>query len=463
MITLLMAGTFRLHKTVFVDEESHSIPLNVRRRDDSSNTTTLSSFVSANNDINQQLTSLDHVMRNESIEDSCFRLNSKRWLEGPRIGNIPLNHPTDISNLNWFDHIMHPYHLLHPSKMDSVLSQTLCYPSGRFRNVSVFTFANTSQIMRQWEFRLLYLTIHRMHHAPAHKEYQLRKQCMESMEEGSSAPTKITTPTAISNFDYECPDAKFWVIVVHSTAGMGAVLRNHIMPSFFMAIATGRIPLLVQSAPYPHVHDVLEMLARQFPLASCERGDWQCVFLPTSPCVVTLDDLRTAPVLTDEQIRQLRQHESHSTTNTTTHNELEAHRVVIHWMNNYIHYNMFADPINNVAISRIAAAMKEMLNDYKRQQHYHGDKIPLQVWRIMTQAANQVQRITSMDVDQQLRLLRVAYFYILRPNAWVERQINDRLLESIPSYPTSSSSLQVHRRERLYFGLPIRGTDVCRR
>jgi hypothetical protein len=122
--------------------------------------------------------------------------------------------------------------------------------------------------VHDWQFRLLYLAIHRQSHMAAYPEYQSRQECLQY---GAKA-----FPHGLKNFDFECPNAKFLVTVL-STMGMGATFRAGAMPSIVMALATGRIPLFVQSVKG---NGLPKYLTEDFQLASCRRRDLQCFFLP---------------------------------------------------------------------------------------------------------------------------------------------------------------------------------------
>ncbi len=172
--------------------------------------------------------------------------------------------------------------------------QSMCYETGRFRHVVDTTWnASDPQKIHDWQFRLLYLAIHRMHHQPAFAEYQLRRRQQQPQQQQTSS---------IPNFDYECPTAKFLVIYLWPM-GMGATIRNGAMPPMLAALAMGRIPLFLQGiAPggthynsvvnVTNVTSIQQIMTRTFTLTSCERHDLQCIFLPTSPCVITHAELR---------------------------------------------------------------------------------------------------------------------------------------------------------------------------
>merc|ERR1712157_596816 len=49
-----------------------------------------------------------------------------------------------------------------------------------------------------------------------------------------------------------------------------------------------------------------EQLQKPWDLASCSRKDMQCFFMPMSPCVITEEALREAPILGDKNLEIFR-------------------------------------------------------------------------------------------------------------------------------------------------------------
>jgi hypothetical protein len=299
----------------------------------------------------------------------CFSWNSKEWLQGPRLSNARNSMPLSWIHDNFQSSILS--HVLsstdgrnlpdHPNRNETnILDQTLCHPQGRFRSATKFLPPLQQQqqqsylsILDDWEFRLLYLAIHRLHHQPAMAEYQLRVQhdCFsdsdtstglnDNNESHGGKTTTTTTPLQPQllpphPYEYECPNAKYLVTAL-PTLGMGAALRLGAVPAIFMALTTERIPLFIMHAgaeqPFTTTKNrnrnqtqprlLPDFVTSPWPLASCgggqnmtfsssfhhfyhQRQDLQCVFLPTSPCVLTQDMLDQAVLLPETQARTWR-------------------------------------------------------------------------------------------------------------------------------------------------------------
>lgn len=68
--------------------------------------------------------------------------------------------------------------------------------------------------------------------------------------------------------------------------------RTNAVEPFFFSLMTDRVLLWNNMGPSNFF--------------SCDRKDWQCLFMPMSPCVLTKEDMENAPVLTPEELVQFR-------------------------------------------------------------------------------------------------------------------------------------------------------------
>ncbi len=377
--------------------------------------------------------------------EKCFRLNSQAWLEGQRLGNAPI---PDAS----LDHFMQLSQLLNSSNMDTILDQTLCYKTGRFRDYtfhqryrSIWNASDPLQI-RDWQIRLLYLAIHRLHHLPALPEYQLRKECEATFSSSTSAGLPYGR---ISNFDYECPQAQFLVTVLKSV-GMGAVFRGSAMPSIIMALSTNRIPLFISHLD-PNDFAEASPLSTPFLLASCPRHDLQCVFLPLSPCVLTRDDLRNATVLTKQEARTLKGSGKYQ---TAQHKHV---RVLIH------NARVVEQSMHFVFRKKAHQAIWDLLHDWKndvtnRTSHQRTNRKSdyfVEQWKVMTAVADSFKPTPTkynprfIHDEMALILLRAVQLYLMRPNDMARHEIERQVAETMLPHGNAN--------KRLYFGLPIRG------
>jgi hypothetical protein len=170
--------------------------------------------------------------------------------------------------------------------IDNILGQTMCHEKGRFRTLPKINDdwdPNDEQLVADWEIKLLYLAIHDLFHEPARDEFQQR--CDQA-----------NTP-----YHFTCPTAKYLVTAL-PVMGMGAVFRLSTISHVAMAIVSGRIPVFVANTvdvgPY--------YIKAPWPLASCQRRDFQCVFLPTTPCHLDISDLANATIMEEGSCIQLR-------------------------------------------------------------------------------------------------------------------------------------------------------------
>jgi hypothetical protein len=166
------------------------------------------------------------------------------------------------------------------------LGQTFCHDKGRFRATSAQAW-NTSneELVREWELKLIYLAIHSFHHQPVLKEHQERKACQDTLPP----------------YEYQCANAKY-IVTDLPNLGMGTVIRLSSVAHVLMGIASDRIPLFIANSP-----EGPAILQAPWKLASCDRRDLQCVFLPTTPCTLITEDLVNATILEEVDVRSLRQ------------------------------------------------------------------------------------------------------------------------------------------------------------
>lgn len=198
--------------------------------------------------------------------------------------------------------------------MDFVLGQTICHPEGRFRSTESsilstyddstrttpspppFGYWNVSNeaLIHDWEFRLMYLAIHSFMHEPAYDEYTERKEACGDDKMKEKFPP----------YDYQCKSAKF-IVAALPNEGLGATIRISGVMNVLMGLATDRIPLFVSNLPSLDDENKT-FLEQPWNLASCPRKDIQCVFLPTTPCTLTMEDWKNATVLDEGDARGIK-------------------------------------------------------------------------------------------------------------------------------------------------------------
>jgi hypothetical protein len=258
---------------------------------------------------------------------SCTQHNTQAWLTGPRFGNVA-NDTNDEDDFIPRLILQSPFLLLHPndtvqtpkingaaptksrtSHARFILGTSLCYDQSRFMNDTESAVDEKS--IRLWSVRLIYLAIHYHQHRLAIPEamarYHYHRGTNTTTHSDSTASTVTTPPSCpelllqqhnVGALDYECgPHAKYLLMPL-SGNGIGANVRGSIVVALIAGLQMNRIVLFVNNSPVGDVY-----LRGTWPSASCDRHDYQCFFMPTSPCTVTHEDIQNAYVLTKPEIR----------------------------------------------------------------------------------------------------------------------------------------------------------------
>lgn len=213
-----------------------------------------------------------HLTLQPTLAPKCEALNSRHWLDGPRYGNM---NDTNVKQGPFRRQDTH-YH--------DLMSESLCHKDSPLVQGKGTDEATT---IRLWTVALVYLVAHVHQHEPAWPEVHHRQRYCSTHE-----------LQAVGNFDFECPSAKFLVVRFFKN-GLGANVRLGAVPALMAGLATSRIVLFINNAPDP------PYLREPWSHASCPRHDAQCIFRPTSPCVLTHDDLTKASVLKKNEMRSL--------------------------------------------------------------------------------------------------------------------------------------------------------------
>ena len=317
--------------------------------------------------------------------------------------------------------------------MDAIFEQTICHKQGRFRTTSVKKWnISDTQLLHEWEFKLIYLALHDLHHRPARKHYISTKDCPRSDS---------------LNFNLPCPEAKF-LLSRAPELGMGASIRNGAIAHVLSAIAIGRVPLFVG-----RIQEGPEFLQKPWFLTSCPRQDLQCIFLPTTPCALSDKDWKEAVLVNKTIARAIRR-----SGNITE--DLDRHRVLI--MDTIMH------PIRGDHFPGIHSAVRQRV--YQRSMElieapdqevtspldYHMSEF------LKAAARGILDRDEAPNADslysyahRDYRIPHAVLLYLLRPNASTKAGLDARLLELLPNTPMSQSSFETT------IGLPIRGSDKC--
>ena len=201
----------------------------------------------------------------------CF--NSESWLKGPRHPN--LSHDPLFTEELARQMILDLENLLISNQRHTLLGQSICHADGRFRNDTAAGVSFEERTVRLWAVRLIYYAIHYHQHRLAVPEATQRYD----MSNSNCSTTALLQKHNVSVFDYECPNARY-IIVPLGGNGLGAHVRGAMVQAFIMGLISDRIVLFVNNAPKGNKY-----LKGPWLLASCpQRKDYQCFFMPTSPC-----------------------------------------------------------------------------------------------------------------------------------------------------------------------------------
>ena len=217
----------------------------------------------------------------------CFRWNSDKWLAGPRLGNSLGYYSQETGISDFFAGEALPT----AEAFERILQQqSLCGKESPFSSFLVTDQEEEQRQIRRWTSRLLFLAVHLHQHGPA---------LPEARQRNNSPCQQLARIHGIGSFDFECPKSKFLVVSFYKN-GIGANMRLAAVPALMAGLATGRIILFVNNAPTGPA-----FLQEPWMLASCERRDAQCFFLPASPCTITHEELASAYQLKRGEMRRI--------------------------------------------------------------------------------------------------------------------------------------------------------------
>lgn len=368
------------------------------------------------------------------LTDGPFHGNSLEWLQG-----TPLSNQMEDTEFIWSQISEIDLAVSNSNSLHSIMDRTVCHKGGRFRTLSDTNWNVTdTMLVSDWAFRLTYLAIHSWHHAPARNEAFARRQHNGNPQD---------PPFHVKPFDFECPNAKF-LITNMPRLGMGASFRLGAVGSVIAAIATGRIAVFLNSI---NSTNIPSLLTEELWLASCDRLDMQCAFLPTTPCVVTLEALENKTVTIPESIaRGVRR----------------LGRIPDATMNaqRYLFMETRLAPVPDRGIlfkagSILLAEAKEMV----AALHLKTNGLPIDMFTVLDKALQQLKlsTVNKMHTDgytyynRYSMIPHAALLYILR----LERGMHDRVLRQSEKILTGSGQFDPTRA----IGLPIRGSDKCNR
>lgn len=349
--------------------------------------------------------------------------------------------------------------------------------------------------------QLIYLVIHDHQHAPAQKEALERRE--ESLNNKNQNNKEKKEKQKIGKLDYQCsPDTKYLVASI-PIMGMGALFRLSVVYTLMIGISSNRVVIFVNnlsdsyrsssslfynttalpsaenlvmrdtSSKSKHERLVWKTLVRKWNLASCKRGDHQCVFMPITPCVLTYGDIIRAPILTPNQRTELRdfgrvismkdkQDDQEQPENNKSRKsksfvgDLNKERVLIISSEAGI-YEKWPHQIREVIKNKIEHLIKKL-------QSFSSTSFPANV------SSQDLQKVfvyidNMNDKKAKWVVNYAALFYSLRPNLEYQEKINTAIDKIFPR--TNNNSTEVDQSSSsssssfTMIGLAVRSSDKC--
>jgi hypothetical protein len=387
---------------------------------------------------------LEYNIAERQLSGKC-KINSEKWLVGPRLGHVH-------QELVGYEHIVK--HMLlgtdnvllqnpfdENGQLSSLLSQTMCLHQSQFRNVSVSSSQppdatetkdiSSERLIRQWAVKLIYLSLHYHQHKYALPEAQQRYSTSSAPHDClPESQAELTNKYGVGIFDFECPDAKYLVMSLHQS-GLGANIRTGVVPAMMLGLMTDRVVLVMNNVP-KSVEVPNRRLHDNWPLVSCPRQDFQCFFWPTSPCVLTEDDITTAYALNISESRGLR--------DNVIPNYADHHKVWI-WDTELLpmdgYHSPSAEKLYDIAQQMVTRVPESIGSHYKN---------------LLSKAVEQIRvddgvREGFNHLNSRSKVQHTFTIYSLRPLPQVSKMLEAKLFDIIPDNFNPAYSI----------GLPVRG------
>ena len=354
--------------------------------------------------------------------------NSEDWLYSDRIANVkdPLLHPKTVHDLISYN----------DPQQFAPLEITMCSKRSNF----VGGRTNSNAIgdnfgLKDLAFRLLFLSIHHHQHRHALREVRMRhtsginEVIHNAILRGRIFSQNFTSPGI---FDYECPDAKFLVGALPGGSGLGHEIRKIAVETIKAAMFSDRVALFINSA-----RSGPEETQRHWTMASCERHDYQCFFMPLSPCIITEQDLQAASILTMEESRSWARSKD-------LQDRYKSSKVVVMKTHEIINHLWFWEARNEKMMSLILSFVdtaSAALNDNDTKALGFDNASLALVKSYLARAEKEDPWIFDHALS----------FYNLRPNPTSKRKTEGVTQQVFPS----------NFDPELAIGLPIRSSDKC--
>jgi hypothetical protein len=217
--------------------------------------------------------------------------------------------------------------LLDPWFTTNIVNQTVCHASSRFLqppNRHIFmdegddnndddTFTDND-----WLVRFTYLAIYLHQHLPAMKELKMKTSCLVNSTDNNNNNN-------YNNSNYQCDANTKYLVVALPRKGAGATFRSGAVSALLAGLAMNRVVLFVNYRRFGTVN--MRSPWHLASLTKCPRGDYQCYFLPVTPCVLTEEEVHNATVRQLEILAK--EEEGHVLAEAKVHATLEQERVVV--------------------------------------------------------------------------------------------------------------------------------------
>jgi len=229
--------------------------------------------------------------------------------------------------------------------------------------------------------------------------------------------------------DYECPKAKYLIMGLCGN-GLGRNVRGGMVLAYLLGLISNRVVLFLNNSDKGGKY-----MRMPWSLASCSRQDYQCFFMPPSPCTLTEEEIHNAHPLTHPEFRQLMRFGGRG--------RALAHHKVWSFTSPFI-------PITYLprdAMSRLYEYSMKMISAIPESRY--PDYVAMLK---MAAKAIKVKDEPRQGYDYAAASYKMHHalaFYSMRPNPMNAKKMDEILDEVIPNDINADSSV----------GLPIRGNQ----
>ena len=309
----------------------------------------------------------------------------------------------------------------------NILDQTICYKESRLRTWEEDVEYAEEDNLKYLAFRLMFLAIHENQHRPARSEAVGRYCHTEDDEKNGIVAASGKSSNDEKNeeqgkFDFQCdPDTNYIIANIGVTNGMGMVLRENAIQPILLGLMTNRV--------------VLWNNQKSSTFFSCPRKDWQCLFMPMTPCVVSQNDRRKAPFLSNAEVQEW-------TKTGEIPKQYENERIVKLWGSVP---NQEPKGIREAFVRIIAS----VFNDDRNRNQISSSR-QRSAWDLDSETIQSVNQYILNASD--IGLSSLPLLYALRPNFRLRNELETALKKHVPNDFDPNKAI----------GIPIRGKKSTR-